>query len=257
MIERIEKELFFLREQLKNHKIYSSIYSINDIRLFMEHHIFAVWDFMSLLKQLQNILSCNTVPWRPSGYPAASRLINEIVWGEESDINRKGEPMSHFEMYTEAMESLGAKPKKMYHILDQIKSGDQIDAILKNSSLPNHILDFMKFTFKVIKTNKPHIIAAVFTFGREDLIPDMFIKIIKNLKKSQNDNLENLVYYFERHIEVDAEEHGPLALEMVHQLCGDDESKWNEALQYSKLALELRIKLWDGILSKIQKKTYT
>lgn len=253
MIERIEKELYPLREQLQNHKVYYNVHSILDIRLFMEHHIFAVWDFMSLLKQLQNLLSYNAVPWRPSGFPAASRLINEIVWGEESDVNRKGEPMSHFEMYREAMESLGANPQEMNRILDRLKSGENIDTILENAPIPKHVLNFMKFTFEIVQTNEPHIIAAVFTFGREDLIPDMFIEIIQNLKKSQNNSLEDLVYYFERHIEVDADEHGPLALKMIQQLCGKDESKWEEVLRYSKHALELRIKLWDGIYDGICK----
>jgi len=255
MIERIEKELYPLREQLQNHTVYYSVHTLSDIRLFMEQHIFAVWDFMSLLKQLQNLLSYNAVPWRPSGYPAASRLINEIVWGEESDVNRKGEPMSHFEMYIESMQSLGANPDEMYRILEQLKSGEHINTILENAPLPQHLIDFMKFTFEVVQTEQPHIIAAVFTFGREDLIPDMFIEIIKNLKSSSKDNLEDLVYYFERHIEVDADEHGPLALEMIQQLCGDNEGKWEETLHYSKRALELRIKLWDGILNSIQKQS--
>ena len=256
MIERIEKELYPLRGQLQNHKVYYSVHTISDIQLFMEQHVFAVWDFMSLLKKLQNLLSYNSIPWMPSGYPAASRLINEIVWGEESDVNRRGEPMSHFEMYIEAMNSLGANPIKMFLILDRLKSGEKIDTILNKILIPDHLIDFMKFTFKVIKTNQPHIIAAVFTFGREDLIPDMFIEIIKNLKSSQNNNLDDLVYYFERHIEVDADEHGPLALEMIKQLCGENKKKWDEALHYSKKALEHRIKLWDGIFDSIQKQNY-
>jgi pyrroloquinoline quinone (PQQ) biosynthesis protein C len=156
-------------------------------------------------------------------------------------------------MYLEAMESLGANPKEMYRIIEQLRSGKNIEFILENNSIPQHIKEFMSFTFEVVKTDQPHIIAAVFTFGREDLIPDMFIEIIKNLKKSNKENLEDLIYYFERHIEVDADEHGPLALEMIQQLCGNDTSKWDEALDYSKKALELRIGLWDGILNEIQK----
>ena len=252
MIERIEKELYSSREVLQNHKVYYSIHTQNDIRLFMEHHVFAVWDFMSLLKQLQRQLSCNEIPWIPSGHPAASRLINEIVWGEESDLNRKGVPMSHFEMYVEAMHSLGANPTEIDHLLLQLKEGLHIDAILANSSLPSHITNFLKFTFEVVKTEKPHIVAAVFTFGREDLIPAMFIEIIKNLKQTNNLELADLIYYFERHIEVDADEHGPMALEMIQQLCGENEQKWDEVLHYSKRALDLRIQFWDGIFQTIE-----
>ena len=247
MIERIEKELYPLREHLQNHKVYYCVRTISDIRLFMEQHVFAVWDFMSLLKKLQNLLSYNSIPWIPSGYPAASRLINEIVWGEESDVNRKGEPMSHFEMYIEAMSSLGANPKKMFLILDRLKSGEKIDAILDKILLPDHLIDFMKFTFKAIKTNQPHIIAAVFTFGREDLIPDMFINIVKTLNEKNETQISDLLYYLERHIELDGDEHGPMALKMISELCGDDATKWEEATLMSKRALEMRIKLWDFI----------
>ena len=258
MIERIVKELYYLREVLQNHPVYSSIHTATDIRLFMEHHVFAVWDFMSLLKQLQSQLSCNEVPWVPSGHPAASRLINEIVWGEESDINRKGVPMSHFEMYLEAMHSMGADPVEINRLLQQLKEGHHIDAILVNSFVPSHITNFLKFTFEVVQTKKPHIVAAVFTFGREDLIPDMFIEIIKNLKQTNNLELADLIYYFERHIEIDADEHGPLALEMIQQLCGKNDEKWAEVLLYSKRALNLRIQFWDGILQTIEnQKTLT
>lgn len=254
MIERIEKELFPLREQLKHHPVYHTVKNTTDIQLFMEQHVFAVWDFMSLLKQLQNLLSCNEIPWRPSGYPKASRLINEIVWGEESDVNRKGEAMSHFEMYLEAMLSLGANPHKIEELLKNLQNGSSIDELLNTAQYPPHITNFLKFTFEVVASKKTHILAAVFTFGREDLIPDMFVEIIKNIKDTEDENLLDLIYYFERHIEVDSGEHGPMALEMVKQLCGNDANKWEEALDYSKQALRLRIQLWDGILASVENK---
>ena len=249
----LEHELIPLRIKLQEHKIYKSIKSIEDIRLFMEQHVFAVWDFMSLLKQLQNQLSCTQVPWRPSGNPEAARLINEIVWGEESDLNRKGMAMSHFEMYLESMQSLGASTETINELQHRLEKGQTIDQALEEINLPQHILSFLRFTFEVISTKKNHIIAAVFTFGREDLIPDMFVEIIKNLMIPEEVDLSDLIYYFERHIEVDADEHGPMALKMVSNLCENDVDKISEALAYSKEALELRIGLWDGILKDLEK----
>lgn len=253
MIVNFKLKLLPLRKKLQEHKIYKSIKSIEDIRLFMEQHVFAVWDFMSLLKQLQNQLSCTKVPWLPSGNPEAARLINEIVWGEESDLNRKGIAMSHFEMYLESMQSLGARSQAISELQHLLKKGQTIDQAIDQINLPQHILSFLKFTFEVINTKKNHIIAAVFTFGREDLIPDMFIEIIKNLKVPEGEDLSDLIYYFKRHIEVDADEHGPMALKMVTNLCEDNVDKITEALAYSKKALELRIDLWDGILKEIEK----
>lgn len=253
MIVNFKLKLLPLRKKLQEHKIYKSIKSIEDIRLFMEQHVFAVWDFMSLLKQLQNQLSSTKVPWLPSGNPEAARLINEIVWGEESDLNRKGIAMSHFEMYLESMQSLGARSQAISELQHLLKKGRTIDQAIDQINLPQHILSFLKFTFEVINTKKSHIIAAVFTFGREDLIPDMFIEIIKNLKVPEGEDLSDLIYYFKRHIEVDADEHGPMALKMVTKLCEDNVDKITEALAYSKKALELRIDLWDGILKEIEK----
>ena len=119
MINIIEKDLFPLREKLKNHKLYSQIKSLNDIQVFTEFHVFAVWDFMSLLKHLQRKLTCINIPWKPKGFPKASRLINEIVWGEESDLDHDGRAMSHFEMYLNAMnqiQSNSSKIKSFYQI---------------------------------------------------------------------------------------------------------------------------------------------
>ena len=253
MIVNFKLKLLPLRKKLQEHKIYKSIKSIEDIRLFMEQHVFAVWDFMSLLKQLQNQLSSTKVPWLPSGNPEAARLINEIVWGEESDLNRKGIAMSHFEMYLESMQSLGARSQAISELQHLLKKGQTIDQAIDQINLPQHISSFLKFTFEVINTKKNHIIAAVFTFGREYLIPDMFIEIIKNLKVPEGEDLSDLIYYFKRHIEVDADEHGPMALKMVTNLCEDNVDKITEALAYSKKALELRIDLWDGILKEIEK----
>jgi hypothetical protein len=180
-------------------------------------------------------------------------LINEIVWGEETDVNKDGLPMSHFEMYLQAMDQVGASTSEINQFIKNLESSKSIIDQIESTELPHFIKEFLKFTFEVIGSNKTHVIAAVFTFGREDLIPDMFIEVVKNINKESDANLSHLIYYFERHIEVDSGEHGPMALKMIQDLCGEDQDKWNEALEASKTALSHRIALWDGIANLILK----
>ena len=254
-IQKLEQEIAPYREQLIHHELYKSIDSIERVRAFMETHVFAVWDFMSLLKALQIGLTKTTLPWTPKGNPVSRRLINEIVFGEESDLNELGEPMSHFEMYLEAMEQLGANTteiRKFIRLIDEGNDGrDMIHLVsrsLNSVNISKETRDFVNFTFEQINTNQLHIVAAVFTFGREDLIPDMFIEIVKNIETNSNLNLSKLNYYLERHIEVDSGEHGPMALKMIHELCGDDATKWNNATEASVQALKFRNSLWNSLL---------
>lgn len=254
MINRIESEIKDLKKQLINHPLYQKIKRQEDIQIFMEHHVYAVWDFMSLVKKLQIDLTSTSLPWKPSAMPSAARLINEIVWGEETDVNKDGIAMSHFEMYIQSMKQIGASTSDMEGFLENIGS-KPIQEYIKSTELPQFIKDFLSFTFEVIESNKTHVVAAVFTFGREDLIPDMFIEMIKGLNNDSNLDLCHLVYYLERHIEVDSGEHGPMALKMIQELCGDDPIKWEEAITASKTALNHRISLWDGISNLILKPT--
>lgn len=250
MINSLKKSLIPLKNQLINHSLYKNLESIDDLKSFMEAHVYAVWDFMSLVKKLQVELTCTQLPWRPSAHPTAGRLINEIVWGEETDLNKDGEIMSHFEMYLQSMEEVGANTAPIKDFITQLDQGTAIEELIASASLPDYVSDFMSFTFSTIKENKLHIIAAVFTFGREDLIPDMFIEMVKNLR-NEGVSLHHLIYYLDRHIEVDGDEHGPMALKMMEELCEGDPIKIQEAIEAAKKALEMRILLWDGILSQL------
>ena len=251
MINELERILTPLKKQLIEHPLYKNIKTLDDLRVFSSYHIYAVWDFMSLVKKLQFELTCTKLPWRPSALPEAGRLINEIVWGEETDLDFKGRPMSHFEMYLEAMKSIKADTSIFYSNYKRLIASPDIVNEIEILDLPTAVADFLKFTFETIHSNKTHCIAAVFTFGREDLIPSLFIEIIKNLGQKDNADIQPMVYYFERHIEVDGDEHGPLALKMVELLCKNDKQKWEEATEAAKIALEKRLALWNSISSQI------
>ena len=251
-IIRIEQATKELREQLLNHSLYEKIQTPKDLQVFMEHHVFAVWDFMSLLKALQSKLTNTNFPWYPIGNPEVRYLINEIVLAEETDINLYGNRQSHYEMYLDAMKKGGASTKAILKFMEQIQHGTDIYLIIAASDLPISVKKFIKFTFETIYTNRPHVIAAAFTFGRENLIPAMFNSIITKIQQQfPEEDLRLFKYYFDRHIELDEDEHGPMALKMIEELCKDDEQKWQEVEETSLKALENRIVLWDGIEEEI------
>lgn len=253
MITDIQKAILPYQEQLLKHPLYASLKTPADLQRFMEHHVFAVWDFMSLLKSLQNTLTQTRTPWYPMGNPEIRYLINEIVLAEETDVNIQGEHQSHFEMYLDAMKKSGASTKKINKFLKHIVHGTDIFLVISVSDLPASIKNFLQFTFNTIAEGKAHKIAAAFTFGREDLIPDMFTQIIGNIQQNfPKEDLTLFKYYFDRHIELDGDEHGPMALKMIAELCGNDQKKWEEVKDTAIKSLQKRMELWNGIALEIK-----
>ena len=253
-IQSINRSIETQKSALLQHSLYEKVETVEDLRCFLESHVYAVWDFMSLLKALQSKLTCTTTPWVASKNPETRYLINEIVLAEESDLTLDGKRSSHFEMYLDAMTSCGANTEMINTFIENVVATQNIFVSIKQSDLHPNIKSFLDFTFRVIEEGKPHEIAAAFTFGREDLIPAMFTEILRNFEANfPETDLSKLIYYFERHIELDADEHGPMAMKMIIELCENNETKWKEVEEISKLALEKRIGLWDAIEEKIVK----
>ena len=246
-VQQLKSAIEPVRNNLLAHPVYSQIQDLQGLQRFSETHVFAVWDFMSLLKSLQIGLTSVTLPWVPVGNADTRYLINEIVLGEESDVDEAGNRISHFELYLKAMQQMGASTNVIETIIAQINAGTKVQEAIEAAQLPKQVKDFLQFTFDISFNAPLHVKAAVFTFGREDLIPSMFMKILDKIYADAPDKVSIFKYYIERHIEVDGDHHSHLALDMVNRLCGTDASKWEQATAASIKALKLRIGLWNAI----------
>jgi len=242
--ERVET----LKEKLTRHPIYESLETLQDLRCFMEHHIFAVWDFMSLLKALQAAVAPAQTPWMPSSRPELRRFINEIVLGEECDeyhVAGTKRFISHFELYLLAMEEVKADTRPIRHFISVVNKNG-VGAALDLPLVPRPAIEFVRSTFQFIDEHKDHCTASAIAFGREDLIPAMFGALLERMKISEV-MAPNFHYYLKRHTQLDAETHGPLALQLVATLCDENDQREQEAMRAAERALKARITFWDGV----------
>lgn len=245
-----------LHQPLNNHPLYGAVQSLDDLRVFMAHHIYSVWDFMSLLKALQHHIAPASQPWKPHGIPSVRFLINQIVLGEESDEglpDENGNPTyaSHFELYCDAMREVGADPEPAIRF-SEVAAAEGIDAAFRLPGTPPSALTFMQSTFGFITTKKPHVIGAAFAIGREHIIPDMFRALLSRMSITR-EQAPAFHYYLDRHIHLDEGFHAPLSLRMVNELIGDDSAKQAEAEAAAFFAVEARIRFWDGTLAALKR----
>lgn len=239
-----------LSEKLESHPVFTNLNTLEELRYFMECHVFAVWDFMSLLKKLQEIYVPHGSPWLPNSQGDVVRFINEIVMEEESDTAFKESSSSycsHFEIYLEAMKEVGASTDKIDSFIDHVRS-DGISSALLNCFIPDPSKNFMKYTFDLIDRGKGHEIAASFAIGRESIVPLMFKRILDQTGVS-SDTAPVFHYYLERHAHLDGEHHGPMALKLLDVLCNADPVKEKEIIAEVENSLLARIRLWDSVLN--------
>ncbi|MGB0721495.1 MAG: DUF3050 domain-containing protein [Gammaproteobacteria bacterium] len=234
-------------DRLIAHPLYHSIGDEQALRHFMRSHVFCVWDFQSLLTALRRSLSCTTVPWLPQGDPEGRRLINEIVLEEESDEMADGSYLSHYELYVRGMADAGADTGPVERLIERLRAGESVDAAIAATDLPDGVREFIQLTFDTIATGELHRVVAAFTYGREDIIPDMFTQLVRQLADDAPGRWGRFLWYLERHIEADGERHGPISHRLLARTCGDDARKWAEAEDTARAVVEARIVLWDAI----------
>lgn len=237
----LEAELAALHDCLVRHPVYAHLGDPAALRVFMASHVFAVWDFMSLLKTLQQRLTCVSVPWFPHADTTAARLVNQIVLGEETDEVAPGTFMSHFDLYLAAMTEVGADTRPVRQFMARLREGIPAKSALFTLPIPETTRQFVVGTLRTCAASTLEV-AASFLLGREDLVPAMFRPILAELEKA-GVKCDTYRLYLERHIHLDEEQHGPMAKRLLGSLCGTDEDKWRMAT-----AVAARKSLWDGVL---------
>lgn len=242
--------IFSFKNQLENHPIYEAVSTIEDLQCFMQHHVYSVWDFMSLIKYLQYQVAPSTYPWTPQGEGSVRRFINELVLEEESDeTNIPGEYSSHFELYHRAMSEVGADITESSNFINTVQQKG-IKTALALPGVPSPSRAFTSTTFQFIENNKPHQVAAALALGREHIIPCMFRSILK--KTGVTDKQAPIFhFYLNRHIHLDEDFHAPLSLKLLNGLCDGNENKIEEAIDAAKQAVTARLEFWNGVLAAI------
>jgi hypothetical protein len=238
--------LIDLRKQLEQHPVFESLGNIAALRRFMHAHVFAVWDFMSLLKRLQRDLTCVDLPWIPRRDKLAAHLINEIVLGEESDMAPNGEPASHLDIYLEAMREVGADTTQFTHFLDLVTKGiDPIDA-MHAAGVPEHVRTFVAHTLHTAAHESTLTVMTSFFHGRENVIPRMFTALLQRWHIAE-DLAPMFVFYLKRHIEVDGDSHGPMAQQIIERATAGDSVREELVMHAAIESVRARIALWDGV----------
>ncbi len=240
-------QLESLRADLLAHPLYAAVDSLPRLRQFMAAHVFAVWDFMALAKRLQRDLTCTTVPWVPPADARLARFINEVVVAEESDLGPEGTPMSHVELYVAGMEEVGADIAPFQEFLRRVRTGAAPDDALAQVGAPPHVREFVNATLTYAVAGSTAEVAAVFLYGREDIIPDMFRALLHQWERDPG-AVPAFAYYLERHIHLDGDLHGPAAAAMLEALTRDDPQRCAAADHAAHAAIAARIALWDSVL---------
>ena len=248
--DELARELEPRRLRLLQHPVYAAIDSTPRLRAFMQTHVFAVWDFMSLLKRLQLDLTCVELPWRPPSAPSLARFVNEVVLEEETDIGPNG-PCSHLELYLAAMREIGASTEAFERFLDRLATAPSPAAALEHPDIAPAIQGFVGETLGCARDASTLEVMAVFFFGREALLPAIYERL---LPRCEVDGMTatTLRFYLERHIEIDGGSHGPVARRALAELAGDDTAAWVTAQAAAHRALAARHALWDGALERMR-----
>jgi hypothetical protein len=246
-IDFLQQELAFSQQQLLNNALYDRLQDVAGLRQFMEHHVYAVWARMSLLKALQRDLTCGSGPGYPLINSETFQLVDEMVLEEESDGDIAGRPSSHFKLYLRAMDECHANTWPIRRFVLSLCQGRTLAAALDSAQAPDTVRQFVETMAGIMKSEQPHKMAAAFAFGHADLIPDAFRRRVDELRNEYPGQLDLFAYYLSRHQRPQQADRAPQTRQMVRELCGDDPQRWQDCQEVAITCLGALMALWDGI----------
>jgi len=245
-----DSEVKKLMQEVQEHPVFSALDDKYALSVFMSHHVFAVWDFMTLVKSVQSFVAPCTIPWIPNSETSVVKAINEIVLSEESDVDIAGTgSCSHFELYLDAMRELEIPVGHITHFIELVQNQGITKASAELPKSPS--TQFINKTFNTISSQNPIVISCWFAYGREKIIPGMFSSVLNRLGIARK-QAPHFYYYLERHTELDGGEHSHFAQQLVDHFCEQDESRIEIAQVACKEAIKARILFWDGVLKAIK-----
>lgn len=247
-LDDLRSALAPVREKLLRHPLYDAVNTIPRLRSFMSQHVFAVWDFMCLAKRLQRDLTSLQDLWLPPASASLARFINGVVHGEESDLDADGNAASHFELYLAAMDEVGAPSAPPRRFIALLREGGDVKSSLIAVGASEATQHFVRHTLTTAQSTTVEVLAS-FLFGREDLIPEMFTRLLPEWTDSRE--ASRFAYYIKRHIELDGDDHGPAGLRALAELAGDQPLLWESAWQAADAAISARLAFWDGAYARV------
>src|ERR1700732_2436063 len=237
MSEYDNDQLCSLRAALLDHPVCTQVVSVADLRRFMEDHVFVVWGFMSLLKRLQQDRMC---------------ISNDIVIGEETDVGPDGSYVSHLALYLRTMRDIGASTRQFETFRSLVLVGMPVEAALTQIDAPRHVQSFVAHTMALANSGATEEVLAAFFYGREDIIPAMFRRLLDTLygAKHNDDRLRHFIYYIDRHIELDGDSHGPMGRELLEDLVMKSPHARERAPRAACRSIKARGDIWTATCSK-------
>jgi hypothetical protein len=252
-IQSLEDQLAPLQQQIAAHPLINALTTRAALDCFMTHHVFAVWDFVCLLKTLYARIGCVSVPWFPPQDADSVHFLSSILLDEESDqLPHHPERCAHFDLYRHAMQQCGANTQPIVQFLYRLQQGHTLAQALQASEIPLAARRFVESTWAFFTEPTPAI-AAAFVFGREAMVPQLFTPLLAQMERHAIPRCGLFKDYLTRHIAIDSAAHYPQALKMLEHLCRDSAEDWRMVQKAAEQALTERLRFLSGIHDALQK----